>query len=147
MAKKSFQRKVILINPKFQLKISGYFAILSIINIGIFYGCIRYFFSLFTKMGAEVGLPKNHVYFMFVEDQVMAMNIVFGVTSLITISFLMFSGVYISHKVAGPLYRLNKCMREMANGEMEVSEINFRNGDFFQELADGFNLFIKRKND
>ena len=114
MAKKSFQRKVILINPKFQLKISGYFAVLAIINIGIFYACIRYFFSIFNKMGVEVGLPKNHVYFMFVEDQVIAMNIVFGVTSIVTISLLMFAGVYISHKVA--LYRLNKCMRETPMG-------------------------------
>ena len=71
-----YKRKIILINPKFQLKVSAYFAFLSVLNIGIFYGCIRYFFQVFIDMGKEIGLPLNHVYFMFMEDQMLTMNIV-----------------------------------------------------------------------
>ena len=95
-----YKRKIILINPKFQLKISAYFAFLTVVNIAIFYSCIRYFFQVFVDMGVEIGLPKNHVYFMFMEDQMLTMNIVFLISSIVTIGLLMIFGVFISHKIA-----------------------------------------------
>lgn len=144
MEGKGYKRKVILINPKFQLKISGYFAVLSLINIGIFYSCVYYFFKLFFNKGVEIGLPKNHVFFMFIEDQMFTMNMVFIITALIAVSFLMFSGVFISHKVAGPLYRLTKHLDSIAEEEKEFSKVDFRKGDFFPEIAESFNKVVDK---
>ena len=135
----SYKRKIILINPKFQLRLSAYFVFVSVINIAIFYVCIRYFFQVFVDMGQEIGLPENHVYFMFMEDQMLTMNIVFLVTSLVTIGFLMFFGVFISHKIAGPLYRFCNHLNDISKGEKEPSEIRFRDGDFFPEVAESYN--------
>ena len=135
----SYKRKIILINPKFQLRLSAYFAFVSVINIAIFYVCSRYFFQVFVDMGQEIGLPENHVYFMFMEDQMLTMNIVFLVTSLVTIGFLMFFGVFISHKIAGPLYRFCNHLNDISKGEKEPSEIRFRDGDFFPEVAESYN--------
>ena len=139
-----YQRKIILINPRFQLKLSAYFAFLTVANIAIFYACIRYFFQVFVDMGIEIGLPNNHVYFMFVEDQMLTMNIVFLITSFLTIGLLMVFGVYISHKIAGPLYRFCHHLTDIAEGKKEVSEIKFRDGDFFPEVAECFNKTIKK---
>lgn len=139
-----YKRKIILINPKFQLRLSAYFAFVSVINIGIFYFCIRYFFQVFVDMGMEIGLPENHVYFMFMEDQMLTMNIVFLVTSIVTIGFLMFFGVFISHKIAGPLYRFCNHMNDIASGNKTPSEIRFRDGDFFPEVAESYNKTIQK---
>ena len=95
-------------------------------------------------MGLEIGLPKNHVYFMFMEDQMLTMNIVFLVTSLVTVGFLMFFGVYISHKIAGPLYRFCNHMNDIASGNKTPSEIRFRDGDFFPEVAESYNKTIQK---
>tara|TARA_B100000886_G_C20098570_1_gene356886 strand:+ start:98 stop:529 length:432 start_codon:yes stop_codon:yes gene_type:complete len=139
-----YKRKIILINPRFQLKVSAYFAFMSVINIAVFYGCIRYFFQVFIDMGQEIGLPKNHVYFMFMEDQMLTMNIVFLVTAALTIGLIMFFGVFISHKVAGPMYRFNNHLNDIADGNKEPGEIKFRDGDFFPEIAESFNRTIKK---
>ncbi len=140
----NYKRKIILINPKFQLKISAYFAFLTVLNIAIFYACIRYFFQVFVNMGQEIGLPNNHVYFMFMEDQMLTMNIVFLISSIITIGLLMLFGVFISHKIAGPLYRFCNHLNDIADGKKEASEIRFRDGDFFQEVAESYNKTLNK---
>ena len=139
-----YKRKIILINPRFQLKLSSYFAFLTVINIAVFYFCIRYFFQVFVDMGQEIGLPSNHVYFMFMEDQMLTMNIVFLVTSIVTICLLMIFGVLISHKIAGPMYRFCNHLTDIAEGKKESSEIKFRDNDFFPEVAECYNKTLNK---
>ena len=141
---KGYKRRQFLINPKFQLRITGYFLILAIVNIGIFYGCVRYFFNMFIQKGIDIGLPKKHVFFMFMDDQMYSMNWVFFVTALITLVLLLVSGVLISHKVAGPLFRLNNHFKKIASGN-DLTKLNFRDGDFFPEVAESFNEIVDQK--
>ena len=46
--------------------------------------------------------------------------------------------IFFSHKIAGPLYKLNIYLRKIANNE-NVDRMRFRKGDYFPELADSFN--------
>jgi len=51
--------------------------------------------------------------------------------------------IKISHRFAGPIYRLRQTVREMAeSGEMKV--LKFRDFDFWQGLADDFNRMTAR---
>lgn len=135
------QRKVYLINPKFQLRVTSYFIALAVVNILVFYGCVYYFFDIFHSKGIEIGLPKNHVFFMFIEDQVAQMNSVFIVVAILTVFLLLIAGVLISHRIAGPMYRLNNDLREMAKNQ-ELKNLKFREKDFFQEIPEAFNLVV-----
>jgi hypothetical protein len=45
--------------------------------------------------------------------------------------------------VAGPLYRLRKHLSAVARGETH-SDVRFRKGDFFPEVADAYNLQMIR---
>lgn len=135
------QRKVYLINPNFQLRVTLYFIGLAVLNIAIFYGCIRYFFNIFQSKGIEVGIPKNHVFFMFIDDQVAQMNTVFIVSAIITVALLLIAGILISHRIAGPMYRLNNDLRQMAENK-ELKTLKFRKKDFFQEIPEAFNLVV-----
>ena len=51
-------------------------------------------------------------------------------------------GVILSHRIAGPLYRLNRHMLRVAKGD-EMGEVSFRKGDFFIELSDSYNAQYK----
>ena len=51
--------------------------------------------------------------------------------------------IFFSHKVAGPLYKLNQYLLKIANDE-HVDEIRFRKGDYFPELADSFNNAVEK---
>ena len=134
-------RKVYLINPRFQLRITTYFILLALINILVFYGCVYYFFDIFSSKGIEIGLPENHVFFMFIEDQVSQMTSIFIVMSILTIFILLIAGIFISHRIAGPMYRLNMDLRGMAE-KKELKMLKFRKKDFFQEIPEAFNLVV-----
>ncbi len=136
------QRKVYLINPSFQLRVTSYFIILAVINILVFYGCVYYFFDMFISKGAELGLPKNHALFLFMKEQLGQMTSVFIFTSLITVFIILVAGVIISHRIAGPMYRLNKDLKEMAKNQ-ELKSLKFRKKDFFQEIPEAFNQVVE----
>ena len=51
---------------------------------------------------------------------------------------IVYDMVRLSHRFAGPVFRLGNCMRRLARGE-PVEPIHFRKGDMWQELADEFN--------
>ena len=137
----SNKRKNYLINPQFQIRVTMYFVILAIINIIVFYGCVYYFFDIFYQKGLEVGLPKNHVFFMFIEDQITQMNSVFIIMSLLTTAILFIAGVLISHRIAGPMYRLDQDLQKMAE-ENKLEKVKFRKKDFFQEIPESFNKVV-----
>ena len=63
-------------------------------------------------------------------------QIFFGVA--ISIILMMVVSVYMSHKIAGPLYRLKKCFLDVAKGDLSF-EIRLRKGDELTDLVDDFN--------
>ena len=68
--------------------------------------------------------------------------------SVIVAVLLIAGGLAISHKIAGPIYRMQKELTKMAESEpFELQSIQFRKGDYFPELAAAFNrLVLLRKN-
>lgn len=139
---RTHKRKVYLINPRFQLTFVGYFMFFSIMAAVIYYVSIVIFFRKFAAIGMEVGLPADHVFFKFISDQQHTMDIIFLATSIVMVLALCIGGILLSHKVAGPVYRLSKHFKETPPGEM-ISEVKFREGDFFPELPVAINDFLK----
>ena len=54
-------------------------------------------------------------------------------------------GIRFSHHIAGPIYKLEEGMDQLANGEM-VRPMRFRKTDVIDTLADKFNAVAKRLN-
>ncbi len=52
-----------------------------------------------------------------------------------------FVTLYISHKIAGPLYRFETDLKMIAEGDLK-HRIRLREGDQLKDLADSLNLFI-----
>ena len=51
--------------------------------------------------------------------------------------------IKLSHRFAGPIYRLRNTIRGLANGD-EFQPLKFREIDFWQGLADDFNRMVAR---
>jgi sensor histidine kinase YesM len=66
---------------------------------------------------------------------------------LLTVIQLAFLGIvfvlsiFMSHKIAGPMYKLMNFLRDIRNGG-EIRPIFFRDGDNFHEVADEVNLLM-----
>ena len=115
----------------------------TLIVIAANYFAIEYFFFKFNKLGTSIGLSADHVFFKFLGEQKHSMDLVFLVTGIVCFLILIIAGLYISHRVAGPLYRLHKHMNDVADGKT-TNEVKFRNKDYFPELAEAYNKQLKR---
>ncbi len=138
-----FGRRRLLINKKFQLSFLTYLIVTELAVVVIFYAANWYFFHRFGRLGQSAGLPENHVFFQFLRDQAKAMNLIYGVTAIVAITFHVCAGMVLSHRVAGPLLRLRNHLNGVADGKPD-SPVSFRKKDYFQELAEAYNRRFKK---
>jgi hypothetical protein len=143
----STQRKKssILINPKFQWTLIGYAALVATLIFVSVYGLFNYGFNEFVQIGHQAGLTDDHVYFQFIKMQEATFLRVILAIAFFVGTILIVGGLVVSHKIAGPLYRLKKELFKMANKtDPSLHKIKFRDGDFFPEVADAFNQLVDK---
>lgn len=136
-------RRKLLINKKFQLSFLTYLVVSALSVVVIFYAANWAFFYKFETLGRTAGLPPDHVFFLFLRDQARTMNVIFAVTSVVTVLFHVSVGLVLSHRVAGPLLRLRNHLTKIAEGAPD-SPVNFRKKDYFQELPEAYNKRFKK---
>lgn len=139
---KSNRRKKLLINPDFQIKFMTNLMALNLVVCTVFYMAHTYFFWHGREMGRAIPLPPQHVYFLFINEQQRIMNIISLVTMGVISALILSFGLLFSHRIAGPIYRLKKYLKEKASGK-EKGELFFREHDYFPEVADAVNDYIK----
>ena len=98
-------------------------------------------FEEFFSLGKQLGLPKESQFFKFITHQKDKFTNIFLVTSLLSSLVLIIFGILLSHKIAGPVYRMTEDLKEMIKNK-ETKEVHFRKGDFFIELTETFNNFL-----
>jgi hypothetical protein len=64
------------------------------------------------------------------------------IVSVLLLPLVLVDVVRTSNRFAGPMYRLRRYMRDVANGQ-DVSPIKFREHDYWAEFADEFNAMIQ----
>jgi nitrogen fixation/metabolism regulation signal transduction histidine kinase len=111
--------------------------------IAVFYGANWYFFEKFWEQGVALGLPQDHVFFEFLRDQRREMFYIFLATACVAFAAVCSLGLMLSHRVAGPLYRLQKHILDVAEGRTD-DNVKFRQKDYFQEVASAYNLQMER---
>lgn len=138
-----FKRRIRIVNPRFQGTILGVFGGLSAMMCGVIYLSIWSFFRGFdlTKIDTDPAIREALV--KLVMEQRADMDRIFILTSIMIVSLMMLGAILLTHRVAGPLYRLEQHLKGIAEGG-KVGDVKFRKGDFFQEVAEVFNRAIRR---
>ncbi len=141
-------RRQFLIHPNFQLRFALYVT-LAIFVISLAFPL--FFFSVFSRAEQNILVSNNAAalqafqeaqqesFWIYVSCQVILLLIGFGIS------------LTLSHRIAGPLYKLKTAMIALQQGVLD-RHIAFRKRDNFQELASIFNdmsdsLFIRRRRD
>ena len=134
-------RKKLLIDPRFQWSFLGYLLGATIAVAAIFFGATRLFFYRLIQKGEAIGLPADHIFFRFIGDQKVTMDYIFlGTCGVLTLTLLFF-GLHLSNKIAGPVYRLKTDLKRAAElGQFR--RFSVRQGDYFPELADAINDYV-----
>ncbi|MBI3596081.1 MAG: methyl-accepting chemotaxis protein [Nitrospirae bacterium] len=65
---------------------------------------------------------------------------------LLSVPLFMLLSVWITHRLAGPVYRLEQSLKQIASGDLGL-QVRFRAGDDLQELAVLVNQIIRQEGD
>ena len=65
---------------------------------------------------------------------------------LVSVMFLLYNALKISHRIAGPIYRICKCIQRIRSGDVGF-EITLRDGDHLEEVRDELNQLLDWLND
>jgi hypothetical protein len=139
------QIKNFLINPAFQFKFALIPAISSIIAVIIaIFICTFYLKNAYFQfMNASTDYSPELVNYFTDQLNTTILILTISLTSLIII--IVFMGIYLTHKVAGPIYKMEKHIEKILR-EKSLEPLYFREGDEFQDLALKFNDLIKNVN-
>jgi len=123
-------RKKILINKKFQFKYAA------MIVGTLFVMVVLVEWDIFYTM--KTILPK--VFFMEeIRQDLTAFHLLLAVKSLVFMVLVAFISVYFSHRIAGPIYRLEKDLLTMINEGDLTKQFRLREKDELKELAEALN--------
>ncbi|MCA9241930.1 MAG: hypothetical protein KDA37_17085 [Planctomycetales bacterium] len=63
------------------------------------------------------------------------------VSTVLIMPIVMFDLLKLTNRFAGPIFRVNRALRDLAAGE-PVKPIKLRDGDYWQDVAESFNLLL-----
>lgn len=140
------QKRNFFVKPNFQKHFIIYVMSMTLISLALFYISQQVFFHQFFQSGEQLGLPAGHPYYQLLKDQQAGLTKIFFITAVLIAFFILFSALFFSHRIAGPLYRLEIFFREAhKNPELMKHPLSFRKNDFFQELPKSINEFIQSR--
>lgn len=69
--------------------------------------------------------------------------------SILYLLLIAIFGLFISHKMAGPVYRIKKTLQDAADGKIDIKELEFklRKRDELQDLVEALNKFLDHISD
>ena len=129
----STKRKIFIINAEFQFKFSLIVCSILFIASLIYPYFIYEFIELVAKQvtqASELSELQN-INFEELGTSVASLLIIIQI-GFIALTFVVC--IFVSHKIAGPMYKLCNYLEDIRNGGLS-QELYFRDGDYFQEVA------------
>ncbi len=92
-----------------------------------------------------INLPKAHPHMVFHSLFQQQLIIVFMMATGVGFIVAFVLGILISHRVAGPLVKLRKHFENTAQDQLHDTSVQFRENDFFRDVAAAYNLRFETK--
>ncbi|MBK9292882.1 MAG: hypothetical protein IPM57_00290 [Oligoflexia bacterium] len=138
----SLLKRKFLVDPKVQLKVvlllGGVAILCSIAICYIAYSKMIQLGVLFN--GGIVPPALVPQTFATIAESLMSQLILVVITMIIVFVFL---GIYLTHKLTGPIWKLQNELKRHINGQT-INPIQFRKGDAFKELPGLINKIINK---
>ncbi len=133
-SKPKFKRTRYLVSTKFQLRYVGIILLLMLVTALICSYIIYY--TVMVLMGEKLSnvYPQGRLIAIINTVNLKILFSLLLITPIVTVI-----GIYLSHKIAGPIYRIEKFLDDMALGNL-VSRIVLRKGDELMSVADKINI-------
>ena len=131
------KRKIILINPSYQLK----FAFL--ISFAVFVSSLIYPLAIYDLFNNFLEAARGSMAITErVSEQRKSLFYLLAIWQLGFVSFVFIACILFSHKIAGPMYKLKKYLADFRDGIADY-RLSFRRGDHFKDIAEDINLTLE----
>lgn len=132
-------RKQFLVNKEFQIKFIVFMITLAVVTLLANYFIFQNYFKDFMKLADESGLAANHPFRDLITYQKQTFNQWFLYIALFNFIVISLCGLWMSHKIAGPIYRIVQSLRNQ--GKLPITT---RKGDYFSELPEAINQYLEK---
>lgn len=132
-----------LVLPGFQVRFMIYILSFAVFGITVLYASNHFYFTRLVVEGQGLGLAPDHIYFEFIEQQKSLLNTVFFSVSVVVFGGMIIAGLVLSHKIAGPVYRIQHYLQKVYEEGAPDHKLKFRDKDFFPEVAELINALVE----
>ena len=133
-----YQRKNFIINKNFQIRycvyVCSWLFTLSFVYPFIIYEIFDFFIRYVAFHSPKTSTADLHE----IRSQIVFLLSILQLVFLV-VTFLI--SVFVSHRIAGPLYKLSQWLQAGRDGSLR-SDLYFRKADYFREVATDYNLMI-----
>jgi sensor histidine kinase YesM len=133
-------RKSILINRNFQFRFVLYTFLPVLISQIVLWAALEIYINKMIQKGVQANLPSDHFYFRLMAEQLGLMKMLFVSVGAISFLIIVVWALFISHKIAGPFYRLTRMLK---SNDDSLKTFKFRPGDFFPEVAEAVSEYAR----
>lgn len=128
------QRKIFLINPKFQIRFSVIMCSIVFLT-SLFYPIT--IFEIIVKVFDQSKLVSPETINELVQyKQALILILILFQLGFTVLTFTIC--IFISHRIAGPIYKMSMFLTSISRGENR-GKLNLRKHDYFKEFADDYN--------
>jgi hypothetical protein len=129
-----YKRKKLLVNPKLQSML-----LLRVVGYWLAYMVAIEFLTLTWRISTGPEQPTFAAYFTSYDWSAAGLRLLLASLLLVPIIWDM---LHFSNRFAGPIFRMRRTLREVAQGEI-VEEVRLRRGDFLHGFADDLNAALR----
>lgn len=129
----AIKRRTYLVNRKMQLRYAG-FMLLLVTGVSIISG-----YTIFYTLWSSLGDKLARVYPQGMLQEVLRATTFALIRNLLIVApFIIWISILYSHRVAGPLVRITRTLKEIGEGNLDIN-IKLRRADELKELAASIN--------
>ncbi|MBN2124598.1 MAG: methyl-accepting chemotaxis protein [Deltaproteobacteria bacterium] len=140
MSKRPYKRRQYIVDPEFQYAFIRKVSLLAVLMVVMSLSFLALVYYLYGDIRIEIVQPDPFAS----TDSLKVMKETRGLLDLLwpvlalcllaTLAVTFFFGVLVSHRMAGPIFRIRRVLREMAAGDLR-GEVRLRKKDSFKNLA------------
>lgn len=125
--RQTYQRKILFIKKEFQARIIAIILLCVFVFSNISLSLTIVFVSSFFADASINELLVSESFYSLVLPSLL-------IIQLMGLAVILYLGLFVSHRMAGPIYRLEKCAEQIETGDLSLN-VRIRPHDEFQELA------------
>lgn len=136
------KRRSYLVNKEVQLRFAALLVFISLITAVLLVASIAFLDNDVIQQAGKFGLADNQVLVSFIILQ--QKNLLLRLISMLVINMILVAlfGFFFSHRIAGPVYHMEKFLKKVAEGDLSGT-LRIRKHDQFQSLAATINLMME----